>query len=143
MIQQYVIALGIAVTWGVVYIIDQKVLERLSPMSLLVLNGLITIGLLIPYLFYQFYTTKDFTLQVTKSDFMFVLVGLLLSILANYLVYRSIGSIGATATSIFEISYPFFVVFFGFLLLGERINAATFMGGILIFLGSVVIIKFG
>ena len=62
--------------------------------------------------------------------------------LANFFILSSIKQLGAAHASILEITYPFFVLLFGWLFFGGSVNAYFWLGSALVFAGSAVIIKF-
>lgn len=68
---------------------------------------------------------------------------ILLGTLANFFIFSSIQRLGAPTASIFEIAYPFFVAIFTLALFGGDLNLFFWIGGLLMFLGGVIIIRFG
>ena len=70
-----------------------------------------------------------------------IILSLALAALANLFIFSSIKILGASTASIFEISYPFFVVLFTFLIYGAEFNLYFLIGAVLIFAGSAMIIS--
>lgn len=134
-------AIGAAVTWGVVYTIDQKILASSSPLTYLFINSLLSAVILLPFLFFDHGSVK--AALSDKKEFWLILISVIMAALANFLIFTGIKLINAEEASIIEIAYPFFVALFSYFVFSETPNAYFFLGGALIFIGSVVIIKFG
>ncbi len=59
----FIYAIGAAVTWGLVYAIDQKILEGTSPVTLVFVDAVIAMIIILPFVFFdngsiQFPTSK-------------------------------------------------------------------------------------
>ena len=136
----YLYAIGAAVTWGLMYAIDGKILEKFSPMNLLFIQCFLLAIVTLP-----FFILGNGWADLTKNRAVWPLIALtiLLAVIANFWILKSIQLLGATTASSFEISYPFFVAIFSMLLFGARLSLPVVMGGMLIFLGSIVIIRYG
>ncbi len=133
-------AIAAAVVWGIVYTVDQKVLVTLNPITLVFVQGIVSSLLLLPFILYSH--SKGNSLP-SKKDIILILVTVVLTALANFLIFSSIKRIGATHSSIIEISYPFFVTLFTFLFFVEKISISFIVGAILIFIGSAIVIYGG
>ncbi len=131
-----------AVTWGLVYTIDQKILAKVSPFPLIFITALLTIIVCLPIMLIDPRPLKAL-LNSGKLNLGLIVLTVLLTALANFFIFSGIKILGASTASIFEIAYPFFVILFSFLLYKTSLNIYFFLGSILIFLGSFVIIKFG
>lgn len=136
----YFYAIGAAVLWGLLYTIDGKILSKMSPIHLLFVQSLF-IGLVA----LPFVTFGNGIRDFTKNPMMWFLVALtaLIAVISNFWILRSIKILGPTNASLFEISYPFFVAIFSTLLFGSRFSFPTIAGGVIIFLGSVIVIRYG
>lgn len=136
----YLYAIGAAVTWGLMYAIDEKILSKISPLNLLFIQCVLIALILLP-----FFIVSNGLADLTKNRAIWLLLALtvLLAVIGNFWILKSIQLLGATTASSFEISYPFFVAIFSMLLFGARLSLPVVMGGILIFLGSIVIIRYG
>jgi drug/metabolite transporter (DMT)-like permease len=66
----------------------------------------------------------------------------ILAIVANFLIFSGIKALNATDASIIEIAYPFFVALFSYFVFKSNPNVYFFLGGTLIFIGSIIIMKF-
>ncbi|MEK7538276.1 MAG: DMT family transporter [Patescibacteria group bacterium] len=131
-------AIGAAVVWGLVYTIDQKILSEVSPLMLLFINSIVTVVILLPFVFF---TNTKTVFEVGKMGLLLILGASLLAALANFFIFSSIKSLNASTASIIEVSYPFFVVLFSFIIFRAVPNIYFFLGGALIFAGTFVIIK--
>jgi len=135
-------ALGAAILWGLVYTFDQKILTRTSPLGILFLGSLITVFVTLPFAFSNSESIKPI-LYSNNKQFLYLLVGTqLIVVLAEFFIFSSINTVGASIASIFEIAYPLFVAIFTLVLFGGSLNFYFWIGALLMFLGGVVIIKF-
>jgi len=137
----FIYAILAAVTWGLVYTIDQKVLTKISPFSLIFVSSLIVLAISLPVVLHDPRPLR-ILLNSGKANLALVVFSVVLTTLANFLIFSGIKILGASTASIFEIAYPFFVILFSFFLFKTGINAYFILGSILIFLGSYVIIRF-
>jgi drug/metabolite transporter (DMT)-like permease len=137
----FLYAIGAALAWGLVYALDQKILSGSSPAAYLFVNSLLTAIIMLPFLFFDGSPIKSI-LSSNQTIIWLIIASVLLAALANFLIFSSIKLLGADDASIIEIAYPFFVVFFSFLIFRSEPNVYFFVGGTLIFIGSVIIIKF-
>ena len=134
-------AISAAVTWGLVYTIDQRILLEVSPMTLLFIDSVITAILMLPFMFFSDGSIKA-VLSSGSTNLLLIISSIVLATVANFLIFSGIKVLGAETASIIEIAYPFFVVLFTFIFFRATPNIYFFIGGVLIFLGSVIIIKF-
>ncbi len=58
------------------------------------------------------------------------------------MVFSGIKNLNASIVSMIEIVYPFFVVLFSYFIFRSTPNVYFFVGGFLVFVGSMIIIKF-
>lgn len=134
-------ALGAAVTWGIIYTVDQKILVQISPMNLLFLNGVITMILTLPF----FLMSKEsrHLVSLPSNTIYLVFLSVALGVLAGFFIYSGIRLLGAGMASIFEISYPLFVTLFTLLFLGESPTPYFWLGSVLMVAGAGIILRFG
>ena len=137
----FICAIGAAVMWGIVYALDQKILSSLSPLAYLFVSSLFTAIVVLPFLLSDHGSMKSI-FSSSGTTLFIIIAAVVLAAAANFLIFSGIKILGADTASIIEIAYPFFVVFFSFLLFRSTPNAYFFLGGGLIFIGSVIIIKF-
>ena|ERR1035441_7022547 len=137
----YLYAIGAAVTWGLVYTIDQRILRETSPFALLFIDSLITALILLPVLLFEKGPLASLSGTTTKT-WLLIIVSLILAALANFLIFSSIKIIGASYASIFEIAYPFFVVLFSYFAFSAGASLYFLIGAVLISSGSAIIVLF-
>lgn len=136
-----VIAFGAALTWGLVYALDQKVLTELSPVTLLFIQALTTVLILAPFVFSQS-DVLDSVRTLSRPTFYYLLATLVLTVCANILIFYSIQHLGASTAALIEITYPLFVVLFVLVLFGTAPNMYVLLGGGLILVGAMVVSYF-
>lgn len=134
-------AIGAAITWGLVYAIDQKILSNTSPAALLFVNTLMTAIVVLPVIFFDHDSIRTL-LSSSKGNLALVTTSIILAALANFLIFSGIKLVGASSASLIEISYPFFVVFFSIIFFRIVPTTSLLIGGALIFLGSTIITYF-
>ncbi|MFH0712909.1 MAG: DMT family transporter [Candidatus Jorgensenbacteria bacterium] len=137
----FIYAIGAAVLWGFIYTIDQKVLSDVAPMTLLFIHAIVATIIVLPLIFFSNGLTNNI-LAVGKTNWLLIIFTVALATLANFFILSSIRGLNASIASIIEISYPFFVVLFSYILFRSTPNIYFFIGGILVFLGSFIIIRF-
>ncbi len=137
----FIYAIAAAVTWGLVYVIDQKILDKISPLALLFIGSLITMIVTLPILLFDFRPMREL-LGSGRSNLILIFVSVILAALANLFIFSGIKTLGAATASVFEIAYPFFVILFSVLIFKTSLNLYFLIGAILIFTGSLIIIKF-
>jgi len=137
----FMYAIGAAITWGMVYTIDQRVLSGTSAITLLFIDSLITAIVVLPFVFFDLQPIKEL-FSSGKTNLLLIFLSLFLAVIANFLILSAIKSIGASSASIIEIAYPFFVVLFSFFFFKAVPNVYFFIGGLLIFIGSALITYF-
>ncbi len=141
MVLGYTLAILASALWGLTYVLDQKVLSSLSVFKLYFLHscfGVMIAGLIL--LFQGQSLTELFSYDATKLSVRIVTLTLLVGAVASLAIFGSIQTLGAAKASILEISYPFFVAIFSFLLFRETITLPVLIGGLFIFLGAVIIV---
>lgn len=137
----FIYAIGAAVLWGLIYAIDQKILSGVAPMTMTFISAVMAAVIVLPFLFLNEGLTQNL-LVFGKTNWALITICVVLATVANFFIFSSIKSLNASTASIIEISYPFFVVLFSYALFHSTPNVYFFIGGILVFLGSFIIIKF-
>ncbi len=137
----FIYALAAAVTWGLVYAINQRVLASLTPLTLLFIGSIVTFIITLPILIFQWDSMKQ-VIAGSKSIWQLIILGEILVVVANFFIFSSIKHLGAPLAAAIEISYPFFVALFTVWLFGGSLNLYFWLGAILVFVGSAIIMKF-
>ncbi len=134
-------ALGASIVWGLVYTLDQKVLLNISPGALVFWNALISLIVTMP-LFLNYKSLKALA-SIDSGTFKLMFLAQTLALIANLLIFSSIKILGASVASVFEISYPFFVLIFSFLIFGTTFNIYFWIGAGFLAMGSAIIMNYG
>ncbi len=135
-------ALGAAVTWGLLYAIQQHLLGKVSPLTLLTLETILMAVLISPVVVVKYSSIRTiFVSDMTTFFAICLVVGL--TVLANFFILTAINQLNASVASLFEIIYPLFVVLFSFLLFGQTISFFTLLGGGLMLMGAYIVVRFG
>ena len=134
-------ALAASVTWGLLYAIQQHILGKVSPLTLLTVETVLTALFVLPVVFLKHSEIRTVFLTDSKTLLAICLV-VGLTLLANYFILTAINQLNASLASLFEILYPFFVVIFSFLLFGQTISLPSLLGGGLMMVGAYIVIRF-
>jgi drug/metabolite transporter (DMT)-like permease len=136
-----IFAIAAAVTWGLVYTIDQKILSELSPFALLLVDSILGLIFTLPFVATAATSFKQM-FSSGRTEVILIALSLGLAFLANFFIYSSIKYIGASRASLFEIAYPMFVVVFAMIFYKTQPNIYFVIGAACILIGSAIIIKF-
>src|SRR3989338_9019549 len=141
MMQGILLAIGAAATWGLVYVLEQRVLGEFSVMKFLFFESIFILGVsFISILFFEkidsLTTSENFKVIFAPSFLLLIAI----TFLANYFILLSVQLVGATFASMFEITFPLFVAIFAFYILRQPIHWMTIIGGVLIISGSMLVI---
>src|SRR3989344_73581 len=117
----FIYAIGAAITWGLVYAIDQKILSGVAPMTLLFIDSIIAAIIMLPFIFFSNGSIKEVIVS-GKSSWSLIIISVALATLANFLIFSGIKNLDASTASIIEITYPFFVVLFSYILFRSTPN---------------------
>ncbi len=129
-----------AMLWGFVYAVDGKLLKTITPTTIILFNGIISI-IFCFFVFWSkgFDSSKFFGEDASLKIISITFVTHILTILASFLALSAIVKIGASTAAIIELSYPFFVIVFSWLLFGQTITKEVLFGGLLMFAGCLLI----
>ncbi len=129
-----------SITWGLAYAIDQKILEKISPVGFMLISYIVSLVVVVPL--YFLYDEKIDPKLFQDTHFIFILLtSILLSLLAAFFIIYGIKNLGASTASMIEISYPFFVVIFSFLLYKTTPNYLFVVGSVFMFIGLAFVAK--
>ena len=135
-------ALTAAILWGLNYSLSERILASISAYSLLALE-MIFGGIFFAFLSYLGPWKKD--LQILASDsqvLKYTLIEILVLTIASFCIVVSIREKNATAAGIVELLYPLFTIGFSWFLFRENhVDTSVIIGGILIFIGVVLIAR--
>ncbi len=134
-------AISAAMLWGLTYSLDEKVLQnKVSPYTLLLAQAVFTIIAYVAVIWPSNVKT-DFSIILKNRNIAFLLTAAACcTVIANVLIYYSIKEKNATIAGIIELAYPLFTIFFSYVLFKQvHLNWGVITGGILIFLGVILI----
>ena len=138
----YIFAILAALFRWFVYSIDQKILEKISPIHLMWYYAVFTSCILGFVFFFKGESTLT-PLQKNTNLFIPIMISFFLSLFATYCIYIAIQKLGAPRAVIFEISYPFFVILISYFLFKTgNINIYFIIGSLFLFAGSYIIIRY-
>lgn len=104
------------------------------------INAIIALVATLPIILFRAESIKT-VLNSDKTALALIVISTILAIVANFFIFSSIKLLDASTASILEISYPFFVILFTMLFFRTVPNLYFFLGAVLIFFGSLIIIK--
>jgi drug/metabolite transporter (DMT)-like permease len=138
-------AIVAAVIWGINYAVGGRLLQRgISAAGLLFLDVIFALIALGAYFTFTGQWTL-FTGQVRQlqGNYGWLFIAMAAGTVANFLSLLAIQHKNATLASLIEISYPFFVALFAWLLFRDvQLSWATALGGFLILAGIAIIYRF-
>lgn len=136
----FTFAIFAAILWGFNYALAEKILNSISPITLLALEmiiGAILFGCI------SFFTTmkRDVELLTSDSNLLFITIAeIAIVLIASYFIAASINLKNATIAGIVELTYPIFTIIFTWFLFNQvHVNLSVIIGGLLIFTGVLVI----
>lgn len=132
----YFYAVISAILWGLIYTIHQKILTKTSPQLFLVINSIMYLMVVTPFL----KSNEVFSLTTDKFNAGLIICTSILSILGSYSILKAIQYLDASRASIIEISYPMFVMLFSWIAYRQQLGWKTLIGGLLVFMGSAIVV---
>jgi drug/metabolite transporter (DMT)-like permease len=136
----FVFAICAAILWGFNYALAEKILNNISPVTLLALEMII--GAVI-FTGISFFTTMKKDMEVLSADsnlLLLTLTEVAIVLIASYFIAVSITLKNATIAGIVELTYPIFTILFTWFIFNQiHVNFSVIIGGLLIFIGVLVI----
>ncbi len=139
-----VFALAASILWGLTYAINEQVYKKVSILTSLGITSLLSSIIILLISYFGRHLKQDIV-TIANSQRLVVLVAAetIVLMLAELFIGLSITHKNATLAGLIEISYPIFIVLFAFIIFNEsQFTVSTAAGGVLIFLGVVVIYHF-
>jgi drug/metabolite transporter (DMT)-like permease len=131
-----IFALMAAMIWAGAVILFKKSGETMSPFALNLFRATVSLLVFLPLLTV---TGQGLFRQAPVSDYLILtLSGILGIALSDTFFHRALNTMGAGLTAIVDTLYSPFIVFFAFLILGERIGVQQFAGMLLV-VGAVLL----
>ena len=129
-----------AILWGLNYTLAERLLNSISPTTLLAFEMLVgTISFFIVSWFFNL--KKDVALISAEPSVLFLLIAeIVVVLLANLLIVYSIQAKNATVAGFVELIYPLFTILFTWLIFHENhVSLPVVIGGGLIMIGVYMI----
>lgn len=130
-----------AMSWGLAYVLEQKVLLDFSVLKFLFYKSALFLVIIVPIVFFS----QKIDLKISALDFKvlaqpFFLLLIAINLTADFLILKSIQTVGAATAAIFEVIYPIFTVIFAYFILQNPINWLTGVGAAIMIIGSALVI---
>lgn len=136
----FTFAIFAAILWGFNYALAEKILHSISPSTLLALEMII--GAIL-FTCISFFTTMKRDVEILTTDsglLLLTIVEIVIVLIASYFIAASINLKNATIAGIVELTYPIFTIIFTWFLFNQaHVNFSVIVGGLLIFIGVLVI----
>ncbi len=136
-----IFALSASLFWGLTYVLDEKIYEKVSVITSLAITSFFAFIVLFIVSYFTGNLKTDVQQIITnKGLFILVIAGTVTLIIAELFIGFSISSKNATLAGLIEISYPIFIAITAYVLYKEnQLNLSTIIGGVLVFLGVGII----
>ncbi len=125
-----------SIFWGLAYVIDQRVLSSIRPVEFMFISSLVGTVAYAPFVFYN--CSGIIALITSSNGWSWLIASLLASNIASLAILHSIIKVNATVASFIEISYPFFVALFCYMLYNETFNVRLIIGGLMTIVGVLI-----
>lgn len=136
----YIYAIAAAVAWGLLYAIDQKILNDASPVGLTFVTSIAGVIFTLPILL----LTKGGIRAALGGDnisWPLIIASAFIMTASGILVLAGIKELNATYVAVIEMSYPFFVILFSWWLFRAVPGPGFYLGGAFIMVGTFIIIS--
>lgn len=136
-------AIGASLFWGLTYVFNERVYEKISVLTSLGITSLI-VALITLLLSFVLGTLKSdiALLGSSKPLFWYFVGGVVALLVAEIFIGFSITAKSATLAGLVEISYPIFIALFSYFFFKQGVAIPTILGGVVIFIGIFIIYFF-
>lgn len=137
MLAGFALAIAASLLWGLAYSIDQGILKRYAPGTIMFICSLTSLSI------NAFLANRKELFEIVKDlqSFCLVVFTAVIGAIAGRLTLHSIQMIGAARSSIVEITYPVFVCLFCYVLYRETLDYKFVIGAALIIIGTIVVMQ--
>jgi drug/metabolite transporter (DMT)-like permease len=137
----YLLAILASVLWGLLYVLDEKLLEGISIYRLYFLHSIAGAAVAGAILLLQGHSPASLVrFDSTAVSLPLVVATMVVVSCACLAIFGSIQALGASKAAVLEISYPLFVAVFSWLLYREQMQLPVLIGGGFIFVGAAIIV---
>lgn len=126
-----------AVTWGLAYCIEGRIVARYSAIGYMVARAIVYVVLAVPVLCLM---PRSGWIAPLRDDPWPILGLSALWTVGTYFIVRAEQAIGASRANAIEILYPVFTVGFAFLFWRERLSVTFYLGLALALAGAVLVV---
>jgi drug/metabolite transporter (DMT)-like permease len=127
-----------SILWGLNYVLFEKVANRVNIFTMMFFEYLIC-TVIIGTVCLFFSNIKNDLQNIYDIKYIFI-TNVFVYLVASLLIASSIKHSSAVVAGLIEISYPLFIIIFSFFLLKEvNIDFKTILGGLLIFIGVLIV----
>lgn len=139
----FILAIGASLFWGLSYVSSEQLYKKVSVLTGFGLTSLFAAIFVLTLSWLNGSLEKDFAqISSSKTVFGWLVAAILTTFLAELCIGFSITTKNATLASLIEISYPLFIVLFGWILLRYNyLNTYSVAGGICIMIGVLLVYK--
>jgi drug/metabolite transporter (DMT)-like permease len=140
----FLLATIASMCWGVAYILAEHIFKRVSVLTTLAIETILMGLVLLVFAITTGDFKKDLITIGSSSKLTLTLAAfIIVSTVAELAINFSISEKDATLAGFVEITYPFFIALFAYLLFGqEELSPGTAVGGIIVFIGACIIFYF-
>ncbi len=138
-----ILAISASAVWGLTYVLSEQIYKKISVITSLSLATFISGFVMLFVAYATGNLVRDFaTLSTDKRILGLSIAEATCLMIAELLIGFSIVNKNATLAGLIEISYPFFIALFAYLLFKEtQFSFGTVIGGVLIFTGILIIYR--
>ena len=136
----FVLAVVAAVLWGLTYCLDERVLAGMSVFKLYFLHSLVGAAVAATVLLATGHPPASLIrVDASEAGLPLLAITLVTATAAAFAILSSIQMLGASKSSVLEISYPLFVAIFSTAFFSGPLQPSVILGGAFIFVGSAII----
>lgn len=129
-----------AVLWGLNYTIAERLLQSISPVTLLAFEMVVGSIIFIIAAYFTNLKSDTTTLITHRATLVLTIIEIITVVMANLFIVYSIRYKNATVAGMVELTYPLFTILFTWLLFRENhVNFPVALGSLFIILGVVLI----
>lgn len=136
-----IFAIAAALTWGLDYSLCERIFGyKISPVLLLFFQMLAGTLVFLPFILRAPLRAQISTIFANHQLLVLTVASITTAVLGGLFISFSIQSKNATLTSLIEICYPLFTIFFTWLIFHENhVTPSVMIGGLFIIVGVVII----
>lgn len=128
-----------AILWGLNYLFAEKVLEQVNPATFWLTSGLVQLVIAV---FVVAFGSESFDVRpLVQPKFFWLFVATILAgVAAEFCTVYAVAGNGAAYAAFGELSYPLFIVLFGYLIYGQTgLTLVQMLGGTAVVVGAMLL----